>query len=86
MKSENTLLSTAKECGDTFEEVITVLSEWNTTNDKFRLVNVGAGPDQLQVMEDGKWVEEKSYYRWGVLTSRVKVLEERLKNATEAGA
>lgn len=62
--------------GDTFDESkFTIISEWNTQNDKFRLLKMEAGPNRLQVIRDGKWEQERGHYEWAVLTSRIATLE-----------
>ena len=60
---------------DTFERIITIIDEWESGGDKFRLVNLGAGPDRLQILDNGKWKEESNCFKWGVLTNRIKMLK-----------
>jgi len=57
--------------GEGFVENIKVLSEWEAGGELFRLVNLGAGPDVLQVNKHGLWVKESECYEWGVITKRV---------------
>lgn len=52
---------------ESFEENIKVLSEWSDEYEEFRLVNLGAGPYQLQVKKFDEWVKEKRCFEWGVL-------------------
>lgn len=59
---------------DGFVENITVFDEWVSGGESFRLINPGAGPDKLQVLREGIWVDEQRHYEWGVLTSRLKSL------------
>ena len=59
---------------DTFTEEITVLDEWKTKTEKFRLVNKGMGPDELQVFKNYKWVPETECYVHSILTRRIKEL------------
>ena len=61
---------------DGFTEKITVLDEFDAGGESFRLVNKGAGPDELQVKKDGEWVAETDHYVHGLLTRRVKELSE----------
>ena len=60
-----------------FIEKITVLDEWETSSDQYRLVNKGAGPDELQIMDDGAWRPESRCYVHSTLTSRIKKLSEK---------
>jgi len=62
---------------DTFIEKISVLDEWSISDEDFRLVDKGAGPNELQVMRNGVWKSEKSFYTHSVLTHRIKELSLR---------
>ena len=58
--------------GETFEVNLVVIDSWKSSLEHYRLVNLGAGPDQLQVSNDGKdWREESEHFKWGVMTSRI---------------
>lgn len=59
---------------DAFVENIVVFDEWESGGEIFRLMNPGAGPDKLQILREGKWVDEQSHYEWGVITKRLKML------------
>lgn len=59
---------------DGFIEKLTIIDQWESSSESFRLVNLGAGPDILQILYNGNWREESLCYRWGVLTSRIKSL------------
>ena len=63
-----------------FKINLKVLDEWVSQIDRFRLVDLGAGPVELQVQQDGEWVPEQSYFKWGIVTHRL--LE--LKGADDA--
>lgn len=63
---------------DNFTEKLTIISQWNAGGELFRLVNLGAGPDQLQIKVNGEWKEESNQFKWGSSTNRIKSLE---KNA-----
>ena len=60
--------------GDTYKEEITVINRWETRHDIYRLVNKGAGPDELQILDCGKWRPESSCYIHGVLCHRISSL------------
>jgi hypothetical protein len=64
--------------GDTFMERITVIDEWDNSHERFRLINKGAGPDELQVRDglsgDSAWRRESSQYVHGVLCNRIAIL------------
>ena len=55
-----------------------VLDEWENWGDKFRLVDQGAGPDELQIMQDGAWRPEKPCYVHAILTQRIRALAEKV--------
>lgn len=55
-----------------FVENVTVFDEWKSGGESFRLVNLGAGPDRLQVLKEGTWVDEKEHYKWDVTVNRLK--------------
>jgi len=57
-----------------FDEKITVIDEWKDGNESFRLVDLGAGPKELQVEQLGTWMPEQSQYIHGVLCSRIEML------------
>ena len=57
--------------GDTFVEKITVLDEWDSGSESFRLVDKGAGPYELQVKKDVGWVAETRCYVHSLLTHRI---------------
>jgi len=65
---------------ETFERKITVLGEWEAGGQPYRLVNLGAGPDELQTINplvgDEDWRPETSCYVHGILTSRIAQLEQ----------
>lgn len=70
---------------DSFVEDITVIDEWQVDNDRYRLVNLGAGPDRLQIFTSyynkddviykQVWEDERSFYNVAVLTRRIKELK-----------
>lgn len=64
---------------DTFKEQVKTLDEWRSGDEDFRLVDLGAGPTQLQIKQSGAWIKEKDHYSWGVLISRIKFLKENRK-------
>lgn len=68
---------------DSFIEKIKIIDSWECSNEKFRLVNLGAGPNQLQIFKQGKWVRESVCYEWGVLIDRVKQLKSLLKGISK---
>ena len=60
---------------DGFKANETILDEWDAGFDKYRLVNLGSGPDCLLVQrEDGSFAEEKRHFVHGALTSRIREL------------
>jgi hypothetical protein len=75
----------SEEVGETFEEDLKVITEWESGGEKFRLINLGAGPDQLQVMNIGadEWKRERGHYEWGVLTHHIKKLSDELKKKND---
>lgn len=66
------------EAGETFVENLRVYDEWESGGERFRLVNHGAGPDELQVrgmgVDDKGWRPETSCYVHGVLCARIRRL------------
>jgi len=56
------------------DEINTIIDEWEAGGDKYRLVNLGDGPDVLQILVGDEWREETECYRWGSLTHRIKEL------------
>lgn len=54
-----------------FEKTTTVLDEWTSEGESFRLVDLGAGPQELQIEKSGKWVPEQSFYIHGILCHRI---------------
>jgi hypothetical protein len=67
--------------GETFEVNLKIHDAWRTQNDYYRLVNLGAGPDQLQVEnEDGTWRAESTQYVHGVRCARIR---EQAKRASK---
>ncbi len=65
--------------GDSFKVDLSIIDEWESGNDKYRLVNLGAGPAQLQILDGGNWREESVCYRWSTLTHRI----DQLRNSQE---
>jgi hypothetical protein len=63
-----------KEVLEGFEEDLQIINSWESGSDKYRLVNLGAGPNQLQIFENGKWREESVQYRWSAMSNRIKHL------------
>lgn len=61
-------------CYESFIEKITIIDEWESSGEKFRIVNFGAGPDRLQIFINNEWKDEKEYYKNGVFTSRISML------------
>lgn len=59
---------------DGFVVKLTVIDEWQGGSDKYRLVNLGAGPYQLQIYDNGKWGEGSECYKWSTVTYRIKQL------------
>jgi len=57
---------------ETFEINLKIISEWESQQEKYRLVNLGAGPDLIQEKIENEWVEVKIYYKWGIATNRIK--------------
>jgi hypothetical protein len=80
-------------CGDSFVENITIIDEWIVGQDKYRLVNLGAGPDRLQIFQTyydrdkliykQSWRDERDWYSTAVLTRRVKELKSENACLTE---
>ena len=58
----------------TFVEKIKVTDQWGSGGEKFRLVDRGAGPSELQIERDGRWVAESPQYIHGVLCARIEFL------------
>jgi len=60
---------------ETFAQRITVKDEWESGGQRYRLVNLGAGPDELQTINpltnDTDWRPETRCYVHGVLCSRI---------------
>jgi hypothetical protein len=54
-----------------FVQKITVVDEWESGGQNFRLVDLGAGPYQLQLMRDGSWVPESAHFVHCVLCERI---------------
>ena len=52
-------------------ESITVKDEWESNGDKYRLVNKGAGPMELQILDGQDWRAESSCYVHGILCDRI---------------
>jgi hypothetical protein len=71
-------------CGETFTQNLTIIDEWESGGQPMRLVNLGAGPDQLQTINkdigDTDWRPERSCYVHGVLCGRVKELRDQIAN------
>lgn len=63
---------------ETFEINLKVLDEWVAGDEKFRLVYLGSGPNQLQIHRLGEWVEESAHFRWGLITARLLKLKSKL--------
>lgn len=71
--------------GDIFIENITIIDEWQVREDRYRLVNLGAGPDRLQTLvpyyDSNKlsfkdvWRDEKDWYSTAILIRRIKELK-----------
>ena len=59
----------------TFSPNLTVIDEWKAGGDKYRLVNLGAGPDQIQIQDDSGWREESQCYQWSTVTHRIAELK-----------
>ena len=57
-----------------FVEKIEVTDEWESCGEQFRLVDRGAGPRELQIKRDRRWVAESPQYIHGVLCSRIESL------------
>ena len=57
-----------------FIEKITVKDKWVSGNEEFRLVDRSAGPWQLQIKKNGKWVPESDQYVHSLLCSRIEQL------------
>jgi len=68
----------AKMSGDTFTERISVKDEWEACGQKYRLVDLGAGPRELQTINpltnDVDWRPERPCYVHGILCSRIEEL------------
>ena len=62
---------------DAFIESITVIDDWESGKERFRLINKGAGPDELQIFDNGKWRKESRCYEWGIVSSRIKQLKSK---------
>lgn len=58
-----------EQCGYAMD--VSIVDEWASGGDRFRLVNLGAGPDELQLLRDGMWVPESPQYVHGVLCARI---------------
>ena len=51
-----------------FEQDIIEHARWtNTLGEVLRLVNMGAGPDVLQILRDGKFIDESNHFKWSGL-------------------
>ena len=57
---------------------LTVVSEWKDGDEIYRLVDVGAGPNQLQVYRDGLWIAERPCYIHGVLCARIAAMTKKI--------
>ena len=65
--------------GETFEINLTVLDEWEVSGGKkYRLVDLGAGPDQLQEFVDNDWKQVSHCYQWGIVTHRITDLKRKM--------
>lgn len=58
----------------TFVEKIKVTDQWESGGENFRLVDHGAGPRELQIERDGRWVAESPQFIHGVLCTRIESL------------
>ena len=58
----------------TFVEKIKVTDQWESGGENFRLVDRGAGPRELQIERDRRWVAESPQYVHGVLCARIEFL------------
>jgi hypothetical protein len=67
------------EHGEGFEVKLTVIDAW-TAGGNYRLVNLGAGPYQLQIYDNGEWREESVQYRWSAVTHRIEELKKTLSS------
>lgn len=54
-----------------FIEELKILDSWESENEKFRIVNLGMGPDRLEVFKKGEWHKELACYEWDVVISRL---------------
>jgi hypothetical protein len=63
---------------------IKVIDEWEVQGERFRLINKGVGPVELETInphtEDEDWRKECGAFKHGVLCSRIAELSSRLKN------
>ena len=64
----------------TFVEKLEIKDEWEISAEKYRLVDLGTGPQQLQVLRGDIWIKESACYEWSTLTSRI----ESLKNSQKS--
>lgn len=56
-------------------EQLVVIDSWISGDDNYRLVNKGAGPDELQIyLGDGKWKPESPQYVHSTLCNRISQL------------
>lgn len=68
---------------DTFTPKIELIDIWYTGSDNYRLINKGAGPDELQILSsDYEWVPESLHFVHGVLCNRIKELNRILTDLT----
>jgi len=67
-------------CNAGFVENIKVFDVWVSGNEKYRLINPGAGSDKIQVQREGAWVDEKPEYERGVLTARLRELAKEVQS------
>ncbi len=59
---------------------ISIIDQWKSQNDTYRLVNLGAGPDTLQVLKNEEWVEETQCYVHSELCNRIKTLSKTMES------
>jgi hypothetical protein len=59
---------------DSYPQKLEVISEWTAGGENFRLVDLGAGPMQLQIKRHGAWVPESQQYIHSILCSRISCL------------
>ena len=72
---------------ETFVEKLTVIDQWSSLAEDFRIIDLGAGTRQLQHKDKGasenEWRPESAPYITGVLCNRIEKLSRMLSAGME---